>query len=202
MNVDFLIKTNPFNIPGVQIPKTQDSAEKPAGTAQVGATTQSKPASGANFVQKIKDTNDAVGFIQTSEMFISKLDKEGITDFETASALGATISYSQKNVLSKQSFDTTAGVVQIDLSSSEIGFGVDFEEWKKNAKEMLKSKKEQISNPLAAFGAQKKEQMDSAAQKISAVTETNAKLGSLLDDINESLNRFEQKANDLGNALF
>ncbi len=202
MNVDFLIKTNPFNIPGVQIPKTQDSAEKQAGTAQVGATAQSKPASGANFVQKIKDTNDAVGFIQTSEIFISKLDKEGIADFETASALGATISYSQKNVLSKQSFDTTAGVVQIDLSSSEIGFGVDFEEWKKNVKEMLKSKKEQISNPLAAFGAQKKEQMDGAAQKISAVTETNTKLGSLLNDINESLNRFEQKANDLGNTLF
>lgn len=202
MNVDFLMKTNPFNIPGVQIPKAQDNGEKPAAAAQVGATTQSKPASGANFVQKIKDTNDAVGFIQTSEIFISKLDKEGITDFDAASALGATVAYSQKNVLSKQSFDTTAGVIQIDLSSSEIGFGGDFEEWKKNAKEMLKAKKEQISNPLAAFGAQKKEQMDNAAQKISAVTETNAKLGSLLDDINESLNKFEQKANDLGNTLF
>jgi hypothetical protein len=67
---------------------------------------------------------------------------------------------------------------------------------------MLKSKKEQISNPLAAFGAQKKEQMDNAAQKISAATETNTKLGSLLNNINESLNRFEQKANELGNTLF
>jgi hypothetical protein len=193
MNVDFLIKTNPFNIPGVQIPKPQDNAQKQATTAQVDQAVQSKPASGANFVQKIKETNDAVGFIQISEMFISKLDKEGITSFEAASALGATISYSQKNVLSKQSFDTTAGVIQIDLSSSEIGFGGDFEEWKKNAKEMLKSKKEQISNPLAAFGVQKKEQMDNAAQKISVTTETNTKLGSLLDNINESLNRFEQK---------
>lgn len=200
MNVDFLIKTNPFNIPGVQIPKTADGEAKKTETATQVAAGQNR-ASGANFVQKIKDTNDAVGFMQTAEVFLSKLDKEGVSSFDGASELAKSFSYSQKPVMSKQNFDTTAGVIQVDLSSSEIGFGADFEAWKSNAKELLKSKKEQISNPLAAFGAQKKEQMENAAERIN-LTGTNNKLSSLLDDINESLNKFEQKANDIGNTLF
>lgn len=200
MNVDFLIKINPFNIPGVQIPKTSDGETKKTETASQAAASQNR-ASGANFVQKIKDTNDAVGFIQTAEAFLSKLDKEGVNSFDGASELAKSFSYAQKPVMSKQNFDTTAGVVQVDIGSSELGFGSDFESWKSSAKELLKSKKAQISNPLAAFGAQKKEQMESAAERIN-LTNTNNKLGSLLDDINESLNKFEQKANDLGNTLF
>jgi hypothetical protein len=201
MNVDFLMKTNPFNIPGIQLPKSSESEIKQTDGAQQAAPTQTRAPSGANFVQKIKDTNDAVGFIQTAEAFLSKLDKEGINNFADAAASAKSFSFTGKSVDSKQSFDTTAGVIQVDLTSSEVGFGGDFEEWKTNAKNLLKSKKEQISNPLAAFGAQKKEQMDNAAQKLNN-SQNNAKLGSFFDDINETLSSFEKQANDLGNTLF
>jgi hypothetical protein len=43
--------------------------------------------------------------------------------------------------------------------------------------------------------------MEGAAERIN-LTNTNNKLGSLLDDINESLNKFEQKANEIGNTIF
>ncbi len=201
MNVDFLIKTNPFNVPGIQTQKTAESEiKKNEGVAQA-TPAQTKAPSSANFVQKIKDTNDAVGFIQTAQAFLNKLDKDGIHSFEDARELAKSFSFTGKSVDSKQSFDTTAGVIHIDITSEEIGFGSDFESWKANASEMLKAKKEQISNPLAAFGAAKKEQMDNAAQKINTQNQ-NPKLGSLFDGINESLNKFEQKANEIGNAIF
>ncbi len=201
MNVDFLIKTNPFNVPGIQATKADEGEAKKSEASSQVASQATKAPSGANFVQKIKDTNDAVGFIQTGQAFLNRLDKEGITDFDGAAKLAEGISFAGKNVASKQSFDTTAGVLHIDIASEDMGFGFDFESWKSNVSEMLKSKKEQISNPLAAFGAAKKEQMDSAAQKLNAQSQ-NPKLGSLLDEINESLNRFEQKANEIGNAIF
>ncbi len=201
MNVDFLIKTNPFNVPGIQIPKAEESEIKKNEGAAQAAPAKTKAPSGTNFVQKIKDTNDAIGFIQTGQAFLNKLDKEGITNFEDAAKLAMTISFAGKNVASKQSFDTTAGVLHIDIASEEIGFGADFESWKANVSEMLKAKKEQISNPLAAFGAAKKEQMGNAAQRLNAQNQ-NPKLGSLFDEINKSLNKFEQKANEIGNAIF
>jgi len=201
MNVDFLIKTNPFNVPGIQTQRTVDGEAKKSEEAAQSAPTQTKAASGANFVQKIKDTNDAVGFIQTAQAFLARLDKDGVQNFEAAGELAKSFSFTGKTVDSKQSFDTTAGVIHIDITSKEIGFGDNFENWKSSAAELLKSKKEQISNPLAAFGAAKKEQMDNAAEKINAANQ-NPKLGSLFGDINDSLNKFEQKANELGNALF
>jgi len=201
MNVDFLIKTNPFNIPGIQMQKPAENEEKKAdSTAQASNSSQTR-ASGANFVQKIKDTNDAVGFIQTAEAFLAKLDKEGVTTFAGAEEMAKSFSYAQKTVLSKQAFDTTAGLLQIDIGSQDAGFGEDFAAWQANARESLKAQKTQISNPLAAFGAAKKEQMEGAAERIN-LTNTNNKLGSLLDDINESLNKFEQKANEIGNTIF
>ncbi len=201
MNVDFLIKTNPFNVPGIQMPKSEEGEPKKNDGIAQAAPSQTRAPSGANFVQKIKDTNDAVGFIQTGQAFLNKLDKEGITNFDGAAKLAETISFAGKNVASKQSFDTTAGVLHIDIASEELGFGADFESWKSNVSDMLKAKKEQISNPLAAFGAAKKEQMDNAAQILNAQNQ-NPKLGSLFDEINESLNKFEQKANEIGNAIF
>jgi len=201
MNVDFLIKTNPFNVPGIQTQRTTDGEIKKSEETVQSAPVATKTPSGANFVQKIKDTNDAVGFIQTGQAFLTRLDKNGVTDFAGAKVLAASMSFSGKTVDSKQSFDTTAGVLHIDITAAELGFGADFESWKANAADMLKSNKEQISNPLAAFGAAKKEQMDNAAEKINASNQ-NPKLGSLFGDINESLNKFEQKANELGNALF
>lgn len=201
MNVDFLIKTNPFNIPGIQA--AQKVAETNAPKAESTQTaTQTKAPSGANFVQKIKDTNDAIGFIQTGQAFLARLEKDGITNFEDAKKLADSMSFSGKSIGSKQGFDTTAGTINIDLTSQEIGFeNGDFESWKRAAADMLKAKKEQISNPLAAFGAAKKEQMESAAEKITAQNQ-NPKLGSIFDSINESLNKFEQRANELGDALF
>lgn len=201
MNVDFLIKTNPFNIPGIQMPRLEDDEARKGENVAQAQPTQPRPASGANFVQKIKDTNDAVGFIQTGQAFLNRLDKEGITTFEGASKLAEGISFAGKNIVSKQSFDTTAGVLHIDIASTELGFGADFESWKSNVAEMLQSKKEQISNPLAAFGAAKKGQMANAAEKLNAQNK-NSKLGSLFEEINESLNKFEQKANEIGNAIF
>lgn len=202
MNVDFLIKTNPFNIPGIQTPNRPEGAgAQKADSAKEAQATKTGAPSGANFVQKIKDTNDAIGFIQTGQLFLSKLEKEGVANFEDAAKIAEKISFAGKNVVSKQSFDTTAGVIHIDLSSEELGFGVDFESWKRDAVQMLKDKKEQISNPLAAFGAAKKEQMDNAAEKLTAQNQ-NPKLGSLFDGINSSLNKLEQKANELGNEIF
>lgn len=202
MNVDFLIKTNPFNVPGIQTQRSVDGEVKKSEETAGSAQAQTKAPSGANFVQKIKDTNDAIGFIQTGQAFLTRLDKNGVTSFEGAKELAASMSFSGKTVDSKQSFDTTGGVLHIDLISDDTGFGIgDFESWKSNAAELLKAKKEQISNPLAAFGAAKKEQMDSAAERINAANQ-NPKLNSLFGDINNSLNKFEQKANDLGNALF
>ncbi len=199
MNVDFLMKTNPFNIPGMPPVKPSNSETSAAQSTQ-NTTTQSRP-SGANFVQKIKETNDAVGFIQTAEAFLNKLDKEGITNFEGALELAKNTTFAQKALSSKQTFDTNAGIINIDVTSTEFGFGGNFEEWKTNLRSNLKDKKTQISNPLAAFGAQKKEQMENAAEKLNA-THNNAKLGSLLDEINDTLNSFEKQANDLGNTLF
>lgn len=200
MNVDFLMKTNPFNIPGMPAMKTSEENAKEAQSTQQTVAQSSRP-SGANFVQKIKETNDAIGFIQTAEAFLGKLDKGGITTFDGALELAKNTTFAQKTLSSKQTFDTNAGIVQVDIMSAELGFGGNFEEWKSNAKEALKEKKTQISNPLAAFGAQKKEQMQNAAEKLNA-TQGNAKLGSLLDDINNTLNNFEKQANDLGNTLF
>lgn len=201
MNVDFLIKTNPFNVPGIQTQRTNDGEVKKSEEMSQSSSVQTKAPSGANFVQKIKDTNDAVGFIQTAQAFLSRLDKDGVQNFEGAVEAAKSFSYTGKTVDSKQSFDTTAGVIHIDIMAEEIGFGGDFESWKTNAAQTLKEKKEQISNPLAAFGSAKKEQMDNAAEKINAANQ-NPKLGSLFGDINASLNKFEQKANELGNALF
>lgn len=201
MNVDFLIKTNPFSVAGMQTQRTTDSEIKKSEETAQSAPVATKAPSGANFVQKIKDTNDAVGFIQTGQAFLARLDKEGVTDFAVAKEIAANMSFSGKTVASKQSFDTTAGVLHIDITAAELGFGVNFESWRANAADMLKSTKEQISNPLAAFGAAKKEQMNSATEKINASNQ-NSKLGSLFGNINESLNKFEQKANELGNALF
>jgi hypothetical protein len=199
MNVDFLMKTNPFNIPGMPPMKPSNSETNTTQNTQNTAT-QSRP-SGANFVQKIKDTNDAVGFIQTAEAFLGKLDKEGVTTFDGALELAKNTTFAQKTLSSKQAFDTNAGIINVDITSTELGFGGDFEEWKANVKTALKDKKTQISNPLAAFGAQKKEQMENAAQKLSE-SQSTAKLGSLLGEINDTLNSFEKQANDLGNALF
>ena len=182
MNVDFLTSTNPFKMP------PQIQKEQPYNRAQTTQTEQSASAGaqksgGADFVQRIKDTNDAIGFIQTAEIFLKKLEKNGISDFDGAAALGATTSYSQKPVLSQQSFDTTAGVVFIDITSSELGYGADFEGWVSKAKDMLKEEKTKISTPLAAFGAEKKTQMQAAADRIGAMS-GNAKLGSILNGIN------------------
>lgn len=199
MNVDFLMKTNPFNVPGMPPIKPSGSETNSAQNTQ-STTTQARP-SGASFVQKIKETNDAIGFIQTAEAFLGKLDKESIASFDGALELAKNTTFAQKALSSKQTFDTNAGIINVDITSAEFGFGGNFEEWKTNVKTALKDKKTQISNPLAAFGAQKKEQMENAAQKLTE-SHNNAKLGSLLGEINDTLNSFEKQANDLGNTLF
>ena len=181
MNVDFLTSTNPFKMPP-QIQKEQSYKAQTAQTEQSSVAATQKTG-GADFVQRIKDTNDAIGFIQTAEIFLKKLEKNGISDFDGAAALGAATSYSQKSVLSSQSFDTTAGVVYIDIASSELGYGADFEGWVSKAKERLKEEKTKISTPLAAFGAEKKTQMQNAADKIGAMG-GNERLGSILNEIN------------------
>lgn len=177
---------------GAQALRGAEQETKTAAQTERTAQAQaSKPSGGANFVQKIKETNDAVGFIQTGQAFLSRLDKEGVTSFEEAAEIAKNFSFSQKPVASKQSFDTTAGVIHIDLMSEESGFGGDFASWKEEAEESLKAKKAQISSPLAAFGAAKREQMDDAMQKINASNQ-NPKLDSIFGEINENLSKMRQ----------
>ncbi len=191
MNVDYITKTNPFSVSGTQTPRSSDAEIKKTCETEQTASVQTKAPSQTNFVQKIKDTNDAVGFIQTGQAFLARLDKEGVSDFGGADEVAKNFSFSQKPISSKQSFDTTAGIIHIDLMSEELGYGGDYESWKKETSEMLKSKKAQISSPLAAFGAAKKEQMNDAMQKMSTSNQ-NPKLDSLFGNINENLSRMRQ----------
>lgn len=73
MNVDFLTSTNPFKMPP-QIQKEQSYKAQTAQTEQP-STGVAQKTGGADFVQRIKDTNDAIGFIQTAEIFLKNSKK-------------------------------------------------------------------------------------------------------------------------------
>lgn len=116
MNIEAL-KSNPLFTQSfarqVEIQKAADTSAQ-----EVAKATQfpSKPANGSDFVQKIKGTNEAAGFISTASKGIEAL-KLAVQTGDSTSILDTAqkISFGGKSILEPQAFDTTAGIITIDL---------------------------------------------------------------------------------------
>ncbi len=164
---------------------TQDSIENNQ-TAQVDSF-QKKSSGAADFVAKIKATNEAQGFIATA---LKGLD--AIATSENPSETAATYNFNGKNILDAQTFDTTAGIIGIsvyigDLDSSDPSFKERIEQ----SKSELLNIKDSLAKPVSAMKVKQEENL-----------KTQFGNNPFISKINNILDGIEESANRVGNQIF
>jgi|GEM_PF-1256753 len=213
MNVEAL-KSNPLFAQSIA---RQIDIQKSEEVASINETQTvqyaSKTTSGANFVQKIKGTNEAIGFISTASKGIEALkiaaqtsDAQGIIN--TASK----VSFNGRGILEPQAFDTTAGIVTIDLGLGLGNLDLHGAQGKdelmgrlNGATERLSEAKKTLSTPINK--AQKEQETKLANMDMSG-SDFLRKLSSAMDKQNQiqtqpkGIDALEAKLNEIGNKIF
>jgi hypothetical protein len=142
----------------------------------------------ADFVAKIKGTNEAMGFIATA--------LKGLDALSSSSNPAETVknyNFNGSNILDAKTFDTTAGVVGVsvylgDLNASDPAFNDRIEK----SKTELLDLKSKISSPVTVM---KTKQEDSLRAQANSTNPIISKLNNILDGI-------EAGANRVGNQIF
>jgi hypothetical protein len=209
MNIEAL-KSNPLFTQGfarqVEIQKAADLGA--SENVQNGQYTP-KATNPANFVQKIKGTNEAAGFISTASKGVEALKNVIQTGnaqdiIDTANK----VSFAGKGILEPQAFDTTNGIVTIDL-----GLGLD------NLDLHTANGKDELLNRLNGASQKLKDAKDALSAPINkAEQEQSAKLQNMdmgnsefLRKLNTVLDRrsqprgidaLEAKMIEIGNKIF
>ncbi len=191
MNIEAL-KSNPLFAKSVakqiEIQKSADSTiDETAQTSQYSG----KSANGSDFVQRIKGTNEAAGFISTASKGIEALklatqsgDAQNILD--TASK----ISFNGKGILDPQAFDTTAGIVTVDLGLNLQNIDLHTAQGKEELQKRLDSASVKLQDAKKSL----------AAPINKAEKEQSAKLQSMNTSNSEFLTRFHD-AMDRQNSI-
>jgi hypothetical protein len=209
MNIEAL-KSNPLyaqafarqvQMPREEEPKTQE-------TAQTVPNMAPRPSAGADFVQKMKGTNEAAGYIATASKGIEALKIAAQnSDADTIMQTAKNISFSGKGVLEPQVFDTSAGIVTVDLrlglDKLDLRSAEGKEELVKNidaAKEMLVETKKILSSPVNR--GQKEQEAKLNSMDTNSGSDFLKKLGGLIDRADKGLDAFEAGSNKLGNQIF
>lgn len=141
----------------------------------------------ADFVAKIKATNEAQGFIATA---LKGLD--AIANSNDPSETAKQFNFNGKNILDAQTFDTTAGIIGIsvyigDLDSSDPSFK---ERIEKSKSELLNIK-DGLAKPVSAMKAKQEENL-----------RTGFGNNPFINKINTILDGIEEGANRVGNQIF
>lgn len=215
MNIDAL-KSNPMFSQSFmrQVEQQKATTVAPSDNTQAANSVgyAPRPASGADFVQKIKGTNEAAGFISVATKGVEALkiavqtsDANGI--LETAQK----INFGNRGILESQAFDTTAGIVTIDLGLDIKNLDLHSVEGKEmllgrlnDAGEKLVSAKKTLSAPV-----NKAEREQSAKlQTMDTSSEFLQKLNIAIDKQTaqaaapKGFDAFEAKLNEIGNEIF
>lgn len=146
-----------------------------------------KPSNPAEFIAKMKGTNDAIGFIATA---IKALD--AIKDSQTPLTDAKTYSYTDRNLLDNQTFETNLGTINICIYLGESDTNDTlFQERLEISKIELQDVKDAITKPVQA---KRIEQED----KLKNMSSNNP----FINKINTMFDNLEENANRVGNQIF
>jgi len=209
MNIEAL-KSNPLYSQAfarqVQMPKEEEA--KVQDSAPVMPSSAPRPSAGADFVQKIKGTNEAAGYIATASKGIEALKIAAQNaDADTIMQTAKNISFSGKGVFEPQVFDTTAGIVTVDLRLGLDKLDLQTVEGKEaliknidDARETLVETKKVLSAPVNR--GQKEQEAKLNSMNTNGGSDFLKKLGGLIEKADRGLDTFEAKTNELGNQIF
>ncbi len=214
MNIEAL-KTNPMFSPSfmrqVEQQKSADSANSVEASSSVGYGP--KPVNSSDFVQKIKGTNEAAGFISVASKGVEALKIALQTsDANNIMDTAQKINFGGRGIMEPQAFDTTAGIVTIDLGLNIQNTDLHSADGKEALLDKLNSAGETLANAKKALSAPvnrgEREQSAKLQTMNTSGSEFLTKLNSAIDRQNtpapapRGLDALEAKLNEIGNQIF
>lgn len=204
MNVDHLL--NHPSLTGMEWPKTAAKPKPQEMQPQEVQAAQAQPMRAPNpaeFIQKIKGTNDAIGFLGVAQNMIDALKSGAEKSTAELEEIVKGFSFQGKSTMENQTFDTTSGRLSISLELPDLS---------KTDRQTLSAALDEAQNKIADFKKQLSQpvtQMQQAQKESLKTSQTQmadegkfGKLNALLNRMDDTFAAFENKANDLGNKIF